>query len=86
MTRLSKRSVKTLASSPDGQEEIKMFLFAQHVREGQGRGRGVGREKRGQGRGGGRVGRREGQGRGGAGWGETLLTERANDYFNSCSN
>ena len=31
--RLSKRSVKTLASTPDdgGQEEVKMFLFAQHV-------------------------------------------------------
>ncbi len=29
--RLSKRSVKTLASSPDGHEVIKMFLFAQHV-------------------------------------------------------
>ena len=25
--------MKTLASSPDGQEEIKMFLFAQHVRQ-----------------------------------------------------
>ncbi len=32
-TRLSKRSVKTLAASPDGLEEVKLFLYAQHVRE-----------------------------------------------------
>lgn len=29
--RLMKKSVKTLATSPDGLEEVKMFLFAQHV-------------------------------------------------------
>lgn len=61
---LSARFILTMASSPPEQQKIKMFLYAQHVSEGE-RGEHVSEEKRG----GGEVRERKGE-RGGEGEGE----------------